>query len=155
MRHEHHDFPCLLSHYPAHRLTWNASAVRRSCAGSKRAQCKKNNPSNRRQCTAIIGYCSKRTHQVISLENVKKQVVPGFEPGLFGSEPKVMTTTLYNLWWMPRETPAAIWEKHFTFWCQKRKVVPGFEPGLFGSEPKVITTTLYNLWCDEKKRAKL
>ena len=27
----------------------------------------------------------------------KKQVVPGFEPGLFGSKPKVITTTLYNL----------------------------------------------------------
>ena len=25
-----------------------------------------------------------------------KKVIPGFEPGLFGSEPKVITTTLYN-----------------------------------------------------------
>ena len=30
---------------------------------------------------------------------LKRKVVPGFEPGLFGSKPKVITTTLYNRIW--------------------------------------------------------
>ena len=33
--------------------------------------------------------------KMVENQNIKK-VPPGFEPGLFGSEPKVMTTTLWN-----------------------------------------------------------
>ena len=43
----------------------------------------------------LIGLCAKE-FGARTKKRRKKEVVPGFEPGLFGSKPKVITTTLYN-----------------------------------------------------------
>ena len=47
------------------------------------------------ELSSDAGLYSKVDFDVVGVD--KKEVIPGFEPGLFGSEPKVITTTLYNL----------------------------------------------------------
>ena len=97
-----------------------------------------------------LNLCCRSTGNFVSFANkkknnshirTKKQVVPGFEPGLFGSKPKVITTTLYN------QLSCLLMlfiEAHFQVLVMNSKCLVTFQPFWSASQKEPSTAKCYN-----------